>query len=119
MLMSVVMTSGFRDSASETASRPSFAWPTTCNCESALKMVSSTLRMNAESSTTRTRYFFGTVVVMERLGDWHERSRYLRSRELFHGADQLIFLHGLGQEGRSAFFHCTVTMLCACARSDY
>ena len=61
MLMSIVITSGFSDSASVTASRPSFAWPTTCSVSSELMMVSSTLRMNAESSTIRTRNFLLAV----------------------------------------------------------
>ena len=38
MFKSIVMTSGFSDSESAIASRPSLAWPTTCKCSSALKI---------------------------------------------------------------------------------
>src|SRR5271170_7077655 len=117
MLMSMVMTSGLSDSAKATASRPSLAWPTTWRCSSALKMVSRTLRMNAESSTTRTRNFLAAGVGINFcLGDRDERSRDLRSHELFHGGDELIFLHGLGQESRGAFFYRTIAMFFASAR---
>ncbi len=64
MLMSMVMTSGFKDSDIATASRPSFAWPTTCNWSSALKIVSRTFRMNVESSTMSTRNFLLALVTI-------------------------------------------------------
>src|SRR6267143_6323759 len=117
MLMSIVMTSGLSDSASETASRPSLAWPTTCSSSSALKMVSSTLRMNAESSTMSTRNFLLGVAItgLRHRNDWAGR---LRSYELFHCFNQLIFLNGLCQERRRAFLHRALAMFRARARSD-
>src|SRR5271154_4091054 len=82
-------------------------------------MVSRTLRMNAESSTTRTRNFLAAGVGMIfYLGDRDERSRDLRSHEFFHGGDELIFLHGLGQESRGAFFHRAIAMFFAGAGGD-
>src|SRR5512137_233449 len=104
MLMSIVMTSGFRDSAIVMASRPSLAWPTTVNCPSALKMVSRTLRMKAESSTISTRNFFAALVTIALLRHWYDWARCLRSHKLFDCGDQLILLHGLSQKGRGPFF---------------
>src|SRR5271168_4138029 len=98
MLMSMVMTSGLRDSARVTASRPSLAWPTTCSWASALRMDSRTLRMKAESSTMRTRNFLMAVTAMVLLHDRNSGPRRLRSDELFDRRDQLIFLDGFGQE---------------------
>src|SRR5260370_38474376 len=115
--MSMVMTSGFSDSASATASRPSLALPTTCSCSSVLKIPSRTFRMNAESSTTSTRIFLlvGAIVRLRyrRDGAWR-----LRSYKLFDRRDQLILLHRLGQEGRGAFRHRTIAMLLTCARRN-
>src|SRR5713101_4333269 len=112
ILMSMVMTSGLSDSAIETASRPSLALPTTCICPSALKIVSSTLRMKAESSTTRIRIFL-LVVAIVRLRHRSDRARSPRSHELFDRGDQLIFLHGLGQKCRCAFLESPVAVLCS------
>src|SRR5216684_6871514 len=108
--MSMVMTSGFRDSAIVTASRPSFAWPTTCNCSSALKILSRTFRMNAESSTTSTRNFFLTVAIVP-LRYRRHGARRLRSYKLFDRCDQLVFLHRLCQERGGAFLHRAIAML--------
>src|SRR6267143_3210720 len=118
MLMSIVMTSGLSDSASETASRPSLAWPTTCSSSSALKMVSSTLRMNAESSTIRTRNFLVGVAIV-RLRHRNNGAGRLRSYKLFHRRNQLIFLNWLGQERRGAFLHRAIAMFRARSGSDH
>src|SRR6267143_1883432 len=117
MLMSIEITSGLSDSARETASRPSLAWPTTCRSSSALKIVSNTLRMNAESSTMSTRNFLLGVAItgLRHRNDWAGR---LRSYELFHCGNQLIFLNGLCQERRRAFLHRAIAMFRARARSD-
>src|SRR6266446_749554 len=118
MLMSMVMTSGFRDSAIATASRPSLALPTTCRCSSALKIPSRTFRMNEESSTTRTRNFLLLVAIV-RLRYRHYRPGRLRSNKLFNRGNQLILLHRLGQERRGAFLHRAIAMLCARARRNH
>src|SRR5215467_4581797 len=76
-------------------------------------MVSSTLRMKVESSTTSTRIFLeGVAIFFLR----HRRGRAwrLRSHKLFYSRNQLILLHGFRQESRSAFLHCAVAMLGAC-----
>src|SRR5579872_6437765 len=117
MLMSMVMTSGLRESARVTASRPSFAWPTTSSDSSDLMMFSRTLRINAESSTIRTRNFLLATGGMGCSGD-RDRSHCLRSNELFNGSDELIFLHRLGEERCSAFLDRAVAMFCAGARGD-
>src|SRR5580700_10993297 len=116
MFKSMVITSGFRDSDNAMASRPSFAWPITCNWSSELKIDSSTLRMKAESSTTSTRNFLGWVLTITRLSNRHDGTCRLRSHELFHCGKQLIFLNRLGQERSGAFFHGAIAMLCAGAR---
>src|SRR6266481_2424433 len=108
--MSMVMTSGLRDSAIVTASRPSLALPTTWSCPSALKIPSRTFRMNAESSTTSTRNFL-LVAAIVRLRYRRYGPRRLRSNELFDRGDQLIFLHRLGQERCGAFLHRAIAML--------
>src|SRR5437879_6150849 len=108
--MSMVMTSGFSDSAIATASRPSLALPTTCNCSSALKIPSRTFRMNAESSTTSTRNFLLVAAISYLRYRRYEPWR-LRSNELFDRGDQLIFLHRLGQERCGAFLHRAIAML--------
>src|SRR5271165_136418 len=110
MFRSMVITSGFRDSDKAIASRPSFAWPITWRFSSPLKIVSRTLRMNAESSTTSTRNFFVAELTMTFLSNRHDRACRLRSDELFHGSQQLIFLHRLGQECGSSFFQGAVAM---------
>src|SRR5207244_4435458 len=116
--MSMVMTSGFKDSAIATASRPSLALPTTCSCSSALKIPSRTLRMNEESSTTRTRNFLLTVAIVclryRRYGPGR-----LRSDKLFDRGNQLILLHRLGQECRGAFLHRAIAMFCTRARRNH
>src|SRR5207245_641691 len=117
ILMSMEMTSGFSDSAIATASRPSFALPTTCSCSSALKMPSSTFRMKVESSTTSTRNFLLGVAIV-RLRYRRDRAWRLRSYKLFNCRDQLIFLHRLGQKCRGAFLDRTISMLCPCARRN-
>src|SRR6266852_2159091 len=113
--MSMVMTSGFSDSAIATASRPSLALPTTCSCSSALKIPSRTFLMNAESSTTSTRNFLLMVAIV-RLRYRRDGARGLRSYQLFDRRDQLILLHRLGQECGGAFLHRTITMLCPRSR---
>src|SRR6266404_2415015 len=118
MLMSMVMTSGFSDSASATASRPSLAWPATCNWSSPLKIASRTLRMNAESSTINTRNFLLAAGAIARLRHRYGWARRLRSHELFDRSKQLIFLHRLGQKRCSAFFNGAVAVLGAGARRD-
>src|ERR1700686_3338926 len=117
--MSMVMTSGFSDSASATASRPSFACPATCNWSSALKMASNTLRMNEESSTINTRNFLIAAGAIAGLRHRYDRTRGLRSYKLFDRSEQLIFLHGLGQESAGAFFNGAVAMLGSGARRHY
>src|ERR1700674_5629586 len=119
MLMSMVMTSGFRESAIATAWRPSFAWPTTCNWSSALKIVSSTLHMNAESSTMSTRNFLLALVTIALSRHRHDRACRLRPHQLFHRDNQLIFLHGLRQESCRAFLHGAVAVFRASARSHH
>src|SRR6266481_705926 len=116
--MSMVMTSGFRDSAIATASRPSLAVPTTWSCSSALKIPSRTFRMNAESSTTSTRNFL-LVVAISYLRYRRYGLRRLRSYELFDRGDQLIFLHRLGQKRRGAFLHRTIAVLGPGARGHH
>src|SRR5712664_2118131 len=117
MLMSIVMTSGLSDSASETDSRPSLAWPTTWSRSSALKIVSRTLRMNAESSTISTRNFLIGVAIA-RLRHGNDRAARLRSHKLFHCRDQLLFLNRLGEERRCAFLHRALAMFRARPGSD-
>src|ERR1700674_3451113 len=117
MLMSMVMTSGFSDSAIATASRPSLALPTTCSCSSALKIPSRTFRMNVESSTTSTRNFLLGVAIV-RLRHRNGGARRLRSYELFDRRDQLIFLHRLCQEWPGAFLHRAVAMFRPRARGN-
>src|SRR5712692_8601347 len=116
--MSMEITSGFNDSANATASRPSLALPTTCNCSSALKMPSRTFRINAESSTTSTRNFL-LVVAIVRLRYRRDRAWRLRSHKLFHCGDQLILLHRLGEECRGAFLHCAIAVLGSRARGNH
>src|SRR6266852_4301330 len=118
MLMSMVMMSGFSDSASATASRPSLAWPATCNWSSELKIASRTLRMNAESSTIKTRNFLLAAGAIARLRHRYGRACRLRSHELFDRSKQLIFLHRLGQKRCSAFFYGAVAVLGPGARGD-
>src|SRR5215469_9559762 len=79
-------------------------------------MLSNTLRINVESSTTSTRIFLEGVAMVLLC---HRRGRAwrLRSHELFNGRNQLILLHRLGQKSRSAFLHRAVAMLSASARS--
>src|SRR5258708_20887090 len=115
--MSMVMTSGFSDSASATASRPSLALPTTWSCSSALKIPSRTFRMSAESPTTSTRTFL-LVVAIVRLRYRRDGTRRLRSYKLFDRRDQLILLHRLGQKCGGAFLHRTIAMLRPRARSN-
>src|SRR6266849_1201235 len=117
ILMSMEMTSGLSDSAIATASRPSFALPTTCSCSSALKMPSRTFRMNAESSTTSTRNFL-LVVAICRLRYRRNRAWRLRSYKLFNRCDQLIFLHRLSQKCRRTFLNRTIAMLCPRTRGN-
>src|SRR2546430_9490735 len=82
-------------------------------------MVSTTLRMKAESSTTSTRNFLLGEGAMGFLGDGRNRARGLRSYKLFDRGNQLILLHGFGQEGDRAFFDGAITVLCARARGDH
>src|ERR1700687_2742519 len=91
----------------------------TCNWSSALKMVSRTLRMKAESSTTSTRNF---LLGLGAIADLRHRYRLvvcLRSHKLFDRCNQLIFLYGLGQKCHGAFLDGAVAMLCAGARGDH
>src|SRR5260370_32854314 len=116
--MSIVMTSGFRDSAIATASRPSLALPTTCSCSSALKIPSRTFGMNVESSTTSTRNFL-LVAAIVRLRYRRDRARRLRSYKLFDRSYQLIFLYRLGQGCSGAFLYPANAMLQPCAGSNH
>src|SRR5713226_9598470 len=115
--MSMVMTSGFSDSASATASRPSLALPTTCRCSSALKIPSRTFRINAESSTTSTRNFLLMVAIV-RLRYRRDGARRFLSYKLFDRRDQLILLDRLGQECSGAFLHRAIAMFCPRARRN-
>src|ERR1700730_15152597 len=79
-------------------------------------MVSRTLRMKAESSTTSTRNF---LLVLGAIADL--RHRYglaccLRSHKFFDFCNQLIFLYGLGEECDGAFLHSAIAMLGTSAR---
>src|SRR5260370_21679499 len=117
--MSMVMTSGFSDSAIATASRRSLGWPRTCSCSSALKIPSRTFRINAESSTTSTRNFL-LMVAMVCLRYRRDGARRFRSYKLFDRRDQLILLDRLGQECSCAFLHRAIAMLCPRApRNDH
>jgi len=49
----------------------------------------------------------------------YDRTRRLRSHELFDRGEQLIFLDGFGQKSGGAFFYGAIAMLGACARCDY
>src|SRR6516162_5166002 len=118
MFRSMVITSGFSDSDSAIASRPSLAWPTTWSCSSPLKMDSRTFRMNAESSTTSTRNFFAVLLTMGLLTNRHDWSRRLRSDQFFERREELIFLHRLREESGSPFLHRAITVFCARARGD-
>src|SRR6516164_9092565 len=118
MFRSMVITSGFSDSDSAIASRPSLAWPTTWSCSSPLKMDSRTFRMNAESSTTSTRNFFAVLLTMGLLTNRHDWSRRLRSDQSFERREELIFLHRLRQESGSPFLHRAIAVFCARARGD-
>ena len=59
--MSIVMTSGFRESASSTPSAPSLAAPTASMPGSVSSICFMTLRMNAESSTMSTLIFLPVI----------------------------------------------------------
>src|SRR5713226_5585946 len=74
--------------------------------------------MKAESSTIKTRNFLLAAGAIARLRHRYDRTRRLRSNELFDRSEQLIFLYGLGQESGGAFFYGAIAMLGACARSD-
>src|SRR5690349_5981007 len=113
MLMSMVITSGFRASACDTASRPSRASPTTSKPRSASKMLCSTLRINAESSTISTRSLLEALIVSE-----HPRRSMLhlyrhstgRTDQTCHRCDELLVLDRLGQKGCGPFLDRTLTM---------
>src|SRR5215469_6093311 len=79
-------------------------------------MVSSTLRMKAESSTMSTRVLLEGVDAMAGLCD---RLSRLRSDELLDRFGELILLHRLGKEGDRTFLKGAVAMFCAGARSDH
>src|SRR5215470_5649542 len=119
MLMSMVMTSGFKDSASATASRPSLAWPATWSCGSTLKIFSRTLRMKAESSTISTRVLLEGVAMAGFGCGSGNRLRGLRSNELLDGFGELIFLNWFGEESYGAFLDGAIAMFYASARSDH
>src|SRR5271167_1561798 len=109
MLMSIVMTSGRNDSARATPSRPSRPWPTTSSCGSELMICSSTLHMKGESSTTRTRIFFSEAFTISVLPQQDTRRgpplRNFRADQTFDGCNQLVLLHGLGEETHRALLH--------------
>src|SRR5271154_1648209 len=122
MLMSMVMTSGRRDSARATASRPSRAVPATSSCASELMISFSTLHMKAESSATRTRIFFSGALIISILPHRNVHGapflRFFRAYQFIYGCHQLIFLHGLGQKCGGAFFYGAIAMFCAGAGGD-
>ncbi len=70
---SMVITSGCSDSARETPSRPSRAWPATSMLGSATMMSCRTLRMNAESSTISTRTFLLRAGIVAMLASGRRR----------------------------------------------
>src|SRR5580700_10035117 len=123
ILMSMVMTSGRSDSASATASRPSRAVPATSSCASELMISFSTLHMKAESSATSTRIFFSGAFIISILPRRYvyrrPRLRHFGANQFFDLRDQLIFLHRLGQESRSAFLHRAVSVLRSRTRSHH
>src|SRR5882724_9400991 len=127
ILMSMVITSGVRASDCATASLPSRASPTTSMFGSADKMLTSTLRMKAESSATSTRIRF--VSAMSRLLFSLLRSRCCSrcfvsrdscgSNQLRYRCYKLIILHRLGHERHGAFFHRAFAMLGTGARRNH
>src|SRR5262245_251819 len=124
MLMSMLITSGLSTSVCVTASRPSRASPHTSSWGSAAMMLCSTLRMNAESSTTSTRILLPACVIFKALlPSCRRRMLHLhacgRSNQLSYCSNKLVFLYRLGQEGRRAFLDGAVAMFGACARRDY
>src|SRR5271170_4379989 len=122
MLMSMVITSGRRDSARATASRPSRAVPATSSCASELMISFSTLHMKAESSATRTRIFFSGALIISILPHRNVHGapflRFFRAYQFIYGCHQLIFLHGLGQKCGGAFSYGAIAMFCAGAGGD-
>src|ERR1035438_1976128 len=110
--MSMVMTCGLSWADFSTASRPSRASPTTSNEPSASRMLTSTLRMNVESSATNTRIFSILVILCLSMNQGRRGGRLSRgANQLHHLGDKRFFLHGLDHEGRSAFLHCALAML--------
>src|SRR5579863_5059552 len=105
-----------------TASEPSRAWPTTSSCGSDVMISCRTRHMNAESSTTSTRSFLSGPLLISILPGENARRRTalrcIRANQTFNRRNQLVFLHGLGQEGRRAFLHRAVAMLGSGARGD-
>src|SRR6202167_2900513 len=83
----------------------------------------STLHMKAESSTTSTRIFLSAVFIISILPYRHARGGpslfTVASDEAFDRRDQLVFLHGFGEEAGCAFLHGAITMLGSGARRDY
>src|ERR1700691_4418000 len=122
MLISMVITSGSSDSASEMPSRPSRPCPTTSSSGSELMMSLSTLHMNGESSTTRTRIFFpgafSISIVPREHGGGETPLGYFRPNQIFDGRDQLIFLHRLGEKCERSFLHGAIAVPRASSRSD-
>src|SRR5207248_9667731 len=119
MLMSIVSTSGLSCSVFSTASLPSRASPHTSMDGSALMMLCSTLRMNAESSTINTRIrlpsnAMSLVRPYRRFG-----LRAGRTDERGDLRQKLVFLHWLHQECRRAFLNGAVLMLRPRARGHH
>src|ERR1700730_16981224 len=73
-------------------------------------MVSRTLRMKAESSTTTTTKFLLELGAISRLRHRYGWARRLRPYELFDRRDQLILLYRLGKKCHCAFFDGAVAM---------
>src|SRR5258708_16734733 len=123
MLMSMVITSGFRTSACVTASRPSRASPHTSSCGSAVIMVCNTLRMNAESSTISTRILL-LVSIMSNIFLLHNRCHVRRCADTLtdqprYCGNELVFLNRLGQKRRRAVLDGTIAMLGSRARRNH
>src|SRR5271167_4732584 len=121
ILMSIVITSGFNVSAKDTASRPSRACPATSSCGSELMISFSTLHMKVESSATSTRIFFtgGMSALAHRYAGSGAPHRPFRADQALHSRNQLVFLHGFGEERRRALFHCAIAVFGAGARGDH
>src|SRR4051812_8915559 len=118
MLMSMVITSGRSCSESETASRPSRASPTTSMFGSAVRMLCSTLRMNAESSVINARILFPGSAISSLLHRTHRRCLRCSADQRCNFRHKSILLHRLHHERSRAFFQGAITVLGTGARGD-